>query len=283
MLRPLWNVNLQQTNDMLRHNSRSENYPCVFLVCATLQEAEPLFKAFGGHDKCWNDFNEGYYCSWHLNDWSILLNVCGIGAVNTALHLGRQIADTRLVEEPMIQFGIAGAYDLDLPLAQDVYEVVEDAYADLGAHTPDGFRDLEQMGFSNFEYRGYDFRQDEYVSKRYGNRLVNPRPSPLDIPKVKALTVQAVSGDEASIRRVRQYAPDATLESMEGAAFFQTGLCFSGKRFYQFRAVSNYVEPRDPSRWKIKPAIERVGEFIVELIRQQPNWLNHNSEGYWDN
>lgn len=267
---------------MLRHKSYQGKKPELWLVCATLQEAEPLFKAFGGHEQCRNKFNEGLSCTWRINDWNVYLCICGIGAVNTALHLGRKIADTRCDLEPMIQFGIAGAYDSDLPLAQDVYEVVEDAYADLGAHTPDGYRDLEQMGFVNFDYKNFDFSQDKFVHTRYGNRLANPRPSPLSIPKVKGLTVQAVSGDEASIRRVRQYAPDAALESMEGAAFFQTGLCFEDKRFYQFRAVSNHVEPRDPSRWKIKPAIDRVGEFIVELIRQQPDWLNHNSEGYWD-
>ncbi len=226
-----------------------------------------------------------------------MLGVCGIGAANTALHLSRMLMLTQYTPVPMIQLGIAGSYDPDLPLAQEVYEVIEDTYADLGAHTPDGFRDLQQLGFVNIEYA--NTRVTEKHSQPHlqhsiesttplesdGTRIpfyngfTNPHRSPLSVPKVKAATVQAVSGDEASIRRVRTYVPDAALESMEGAAFFQVGHCFAPAPFYQFRSISNRVEPRNPARWKIKPAIDRAGEFVVELIRQQPDWLQGNQTG----
>jgi futalosine hydrolase len=286
---------------MFRGSSEMAEHPVVVLVCATMQEAEPFFKAFGKPHPHRETYNEGWLLqSFRYKGWELMLNVCGIGGVNTGLHLGRSLTDTRCGIEPMIQFGIAGAYDPALPLAQDVYEVVEDCYADLGAHTPDGFQDLEQLGFVNFEYYDAWLPQNRAEPERidlgngsfrtvypergftpFFNRIANPCPSPLSIPKVKAATVQAVSGDDASIRQVRAYAPDAVLESMEGAAFFQVGLCFSGRKFYQFRAISNHVEPRNPARWRIQPAIGCVGEFVVELLRQQPDWLNYHSKGYF--
>ena len=210
----------------------------------------------------------------------VLLAVTGVGAVNTALHLNELRIRSGQLVQPTIQLGIAGSFDSETPLAKDVYEVIEDSYADFGAHTPAGFCDLQTLGFVNFAYsieRPEVWQIPENDREFWGtyrppaptvfyNTLANPHRLSLGLQQVSSLTVQAVSGDAASIARVRGHWPAAQLESMEGAAFFQVNSVYPS-RYHQLRTVSNHVEPRDPSRWRVKPAIALLGEFAVELVR----------------
>ena len=67
------------------------------------------------------------------------------------------------------------------------------------------------------------------------------------------ITVSTVHGNEASIARVTErFNPD--VESMEGAAFMYACLVH-GVPFAQVRAVSNIVERRNRSAWKLTEAI----------------------------
>ena len=57
------------------------------------------------------------------------------------------------------------------------------------------------------------------------------------------------------------------IENMEGAAFFYVSLM---KRipFLSIRAVSNYVESRDTSKWDIKLAVNRLRDETLELLKK---------------
>jgi len=62
---------------------------------------------------------------------------------------------------------------------------------------------------------------------------------------------------------VDKYNP--AVESMEGAAFHYA--CLLEKiPFFQLRSISNYVEVRDKSKWKIPLAIQQLNENLITYI-----------------
>jgi futalosine hydrolase len=176
----------------------------------------------------------------------------GIGMVNTAWHLGRHL----LAHTPdlAIQVGIAGSFPGG-PDIGSVAEVVEDGFPELGAGSPEGFLDLKTMGFENF-------RSD---SGLYYNEMVNPFGAQTRLPACRGITVNTVHGTQPEIDRVMaRWNPQ--VESMEGAAFFQ-GCMMSGIRFLQLRGISNRVEPRNRSAWKIPEAAAAVQQFCLEYLQ----------------
>jgi futalosine hydrolase len=52
---------------------------------------------------------------------------------------------------------------------------------------------------------------------------------------------------------------------MEGAAFFYAANLLDVPSI-QLRAISNYIEPRDRSKWEIKLALENLWKVTDELL-----------------
>ena len=182
-----------------------------------------------------------------VNGNDIRLIHTGIGMVNTAFFLGEYLHENK--PDLAVNFGIAGSFDLNFQLG-DVVEVVEDAFSELGAESPEGFLGLEQMGFPLFELEG----------KKVFNHLANPVPSAISLPKTKAITVNKVHGLADSIAVAKtKWNPE--IETMEGAAFFHAMLV-KNIPFFAFRGISNYVEVRNKANWKIGLAVKNVQNFI---------------------
>jgi len=178
----------------------------------------------------------------------------GVGMVNTALHLGRELVHLR--PDQVVHLGIAGSYDRALRLTQ-VVEVVRDSYSELGAESPDGFLDMEALGFPVMQREGV----------RYFNTLTNPAPSRLGLPQVSGITVNKVHGLAETIAATRaRWQPG--IETMEGAAFFQVML-ETGLPFASFRSISNYVEPRNRQQWQVTEAALAVQQRLGQALDQQ--------------
>ena len=173
----------------------------------------------------------------------------GVGMCNTSYWLGRHLALHPC--DLAIQFGIAGSFDRNLMLG-DVVELGSDCFAELGAGSPEGFLDMEAMGFPVLQTP---------VATWY-NVLQNPS---APHGSVSGITVNCVSGAEPDIsdRTSRWH---AQTESMEGAAFFHAMLA-AEIPFRAFRGISNYVEPRDKSHWKIALASENAQRFVISLLK----------------
>lgn len=175
----------------------------------------------------------------------------GIGMVNTALWMGRQIIQSDY--ELALNLGIAGSFG-EHPGIGEVVEVKEDIYAELGADSPAGFLDLEALGFpawQNGSLPGY-------------NRLSNPHAGRSDLSLVRALTVNRVHGTAGRIAATRQrWEPE--IESMEGAAFFQVAL-EAGLSCTALRSISNYVEPRNRAAWDIPAALRSLEEAALRFL-----------------
>ena len=214
------------------------------IVAATQLEIRPALQFFQNHFKSPGQFqfkNGG-------NQYDFLIT--GVGGVFTAYQLGNLLSKSNY--DLLINTGIAGAFDRQLELGQ-VVEITEEQFADLGAEDQDGsFLDAFQLNLLEDQY---PFQQQ---------KLVNP--SPLfwkDIQPVKGISVNRVTGSQASIRKmINRYAPQ--VESMESAAFFYACL-ISGIPFAAFRSISNYVEPRNKEGWKLGLAVKNLNDWLVEF------------------
>ena len=180
----------------------------------------------------------------------------GVGTVATATWCSGVFARERY--DLVLNAGVCGSFRPALPPGS-VIHVTTDRLADLGAEDGEAFlsvHDLQLLG------------EDEFPFTR--GRLVNSAPpcnSALDALSVgDAITVNTAHGNPATIARaVERYNPH--VESMEGAAFMYACLVH-GIPFAQIRAVSNIVERRNRSAWKMHEAIEVLGSAVLAIIEQ---------------
>ena len=200
----------------------------ILIVAATAPEVEPLANSFG-------------------NRLDVLIT--GAGMVPTAFALGRQFNMHKY--NLVINLGIAGSFDKNIPLG-DVVEITKDTFAELGAEDDTRFINIEQLGL--------------------GASIFNPTSSlvhftkKISLPKVSAITVNTVHGNEGTIAEVANRVKPQ-LESMEGAAFFYA--CRELKvPCVQIRAVSNYVEKRNRDNWQIGLAVKNLNTFALDLLKE---------------
>ena len=188
--------------------------------------------------------------------------ITGVGMVNTALKLTKRL--TQNTYDFVLNAGVAGSFIGDKKtknppiLRGSVVEVLTEQYGDLGVEEADGkFTDMFEIGL---------IKPDEVPFKK--GKLLNIKPLDLKgLPKVSGLTVQKVHGYEPSIEAIsKKY--DCQIETMEGAAFFQTCIT-EGVVFSQIRAISNFVEARNREHWKMEEAIQSLNEVLIELFEKR--------------
>jgi futalosine hydrolase len=191
-----------------------------------------------------------YACGGH--DVQVL--VTGVGMAAAAAWCSRTLAEHGC--DLAFNVGLCGSFDRSLAPGRVVH-VVSDCFAELGAEDGDRFLTLHDLGL-----------EDRTDARLGGSELQNASPpaiAPLDLlPKVRGITVSTAHGHEASIAAVvARLQPQ--VESMEGAAFMYACL-MHGVPFAQIRAVSNVVERRNRSAWKVEEAIEAAGSAALEIV-----------------
>lgn len=180
--------------------------------------------------------------------------VTGVGLPLTVLHLTKALSRQRY--DLVINAGVAGSYRRDWELGRVVH-VVTERFGDLGVDEADGrFTDVFELGL---------VAADAPPFQR--GRLVNPWASgaPEFLPTANGLTVQRVHGTAARIAATQAKYPEAEVESMEGAGVFLTCLDFQ-QPFLELRALSNYVEVRNRTGWKLEAAIGGLSNALKALL-----------------
>ena len=82
---------------------------------------------------------------------------------------------------------------------------------------------------------------------------------------MRAISVNRVLGNEASIEKTLKLV-DAQIVSMEGAAAYF--VCRSEcQACIQIRAISNYVEKRDRSSWKVDEALTNLASETLKILK----------------
>jgi len=183
--------------------------------------------------------------------------VTGIGAVNAAVALTRFLE--REGAKAVINCGIAGAYPKAFESGLSTGTVVcaeSECYGDLGANSPDGFLDLQALGFPLIA-----------GAVPVHNRLT------LDLfpaaRRARFVTVNTCSGTDDDARRMETRAGIGGLgevESMEGAAIAHVA------RLYEIpageiRGISNRAGNRDRGSWRIKEAAVAAQEALLDWLK----------------
>jgi len=184
----------------------------------------------------------------------------GVGMLNSAYHVTKALS--RLHFDFVMNIGICGSYVKNFAIG-DILHIDEEIFSDLGASDADGnFLDLKAMGFTLFENN----------DSTYFNAITSPhRLSDFfefdfsNIPSVKSTSVNTVNGHASAIERVlKQFVPQ--VENMEGGAIAYVCLQ-ENVPYFEFRSISNYVEPRDKAAWNIPLAVRNIQDFAVQLLQ----------------
>ena len=183
--------------------------------------------------------------------------VTGVGMVEATLALSRKLYQAGDSVGGVVNFGVAGAYVdtgvevLDLCLAQK--EVIGDLGISLG--------DRVESFVDNAVRAPAEFSMQNPLTTRAINILSTKE---IAFYSGVFVTVNAVSG-----KKIRgDFFCDrhqAICENMEGAAIARTCAAF-GIDCLELRSVSNMVEDRDPSRWRLDDAIGVCAEAAAKLI-----------------
>ena len=225
----------------------------LLLVAATVFEIRPFLERLpltGRQDE--------QLSTYQYKDVTIDILIPGVGMVPTAFFLGRQLAVQHY--DMAVNAGIAGTFNRALPLGS-VVNVTEDCIPELGAEDGNKFLTVFELGLVDADvlpYRGGKLLNEPI------NELSPARSALIEsLPKVKGITSNTVRGNLQSIERIRQLAM-ADIESMEGAAFMYG--CLSEKvPCLQLRAISNFVEERDKSRWNLALALKNLNRLLWEI------------------
>jgi futalosine hydrolase len=178
----------------------------------------------------------------------------GVGMVATAAWTSRALATERY--DLALNIGVCGSFTPRFKPA-DVVHVVSDRLSELGAEDDTTFltvHELRLLGEDDFPLRG--------------GAMVNTsppgNPALSRLPTANGITVNTVHGSVKSIEEaVARFHPD--VETMEGAAFMYACL-IQQVPFAQVRAVSNVVEKRNRSAWRITDAIASLTRAAADII-----------------
>lgn len=179
--------------------------------------------------------------------------VTGIGMLASAINLSKIIYEQQ--PDFIIQVGIAGCFDVSIPLGKTVL-VEEEFLGDLGVNENGKWKDVFDLGLTKSNTKPF---------KKKG--IINAKVKEfncLDLPIVNSVTVNQISTDKTHIQHlIKKYNP--CIETMEGAALHY--VCNLHKIPYlQIRSISNYIGERDKAKWKIKLAIDNLNQHLLQYI-----------------
>ena len=191
-----------------------------------------------------------FHYQWY--DLDIDLVITGLGTTFTTYFLTKALNLCKY--DLVINAGVAGSFRDEISIGT-VVNVKSEQFSDFGIEDGNHIKTVFDSGFVNPD--DFPFRQ---------GHLVNPNRFDLDLPMVHGVTGNISHGAAESIARIkRDFDPD--IESMEGAAVFYVCL-FEKIPFLEIRAISNYVEVRNPEKWDIPTAIENLTDELFRFLRQ---------------
>ncbi len=177
----------------------------------------------------------------------------GIGRTNAAVATTKTIHD----EGPfdfVISAGVAGSLPNGNLSVGDVVVASSCVYVEEGLITPDGFQDVEAMGFSLGNFSG---------------NIV-----PVDATLLEQLGAVGITGSIATVATCSGTDEQAVLvadrtgclcEAMEGAAVVHAAR-IAGLPAIEIRAISNTTGNREAQKWDLDLALESLGAAINTAV-----------------
>lgn len=176
--------------------------------------------------------------------------ITGVGMVATSFYTAKVLNKSY---DLAINMGICGTFNQNLEVGSVVH-VYEDQLAEMGAEDGIKFLSMEDLEL-------------EAITKISNVAPLEIHHILAQLPMVNGITVNKVHGNEESIQKiVNRFHP--IVESMEGAAFMFA--CeHENIPYFQVRAVSNFVERRNKSKWNIPLAIENLNKKIIDFLESK--------------
>jgi futalosine hydrolase len=199
-----------------------------------------------------------------VGDQPVIVIPGGMGKTNAAQAL------TALVEtrgaSGVVDFGVGGAYPGSGLQPGGVALATAEIYGDEGVAAPAGWLTTEEIGIPLLQresIRRYNrFPVDAALTAWAHGTL---RDAGIDTTPGPFVTVSCCSGTTARGEEIaRRFG--AACESMEGAACAHVAALYDIP-FLEVRGVSNLVEDRDLTRWKLRDAARAAAEAVVVLAR----------------
>ena len=175
----------------------------------------------------------------------------GVGPVNAAHAV--TLALTRSRPSAIIVCGIGGAYPGSGLAIGDVACAESECYGDLGATSPDGFLDMQAIGFPIVDG----------PPALYNMLPLQLFPAPT---RVRFVTMSSCTGIESAARSIEARTGGA-VENMEGAAVAHVA-AIHGVPVGELRGISNMVTDRDTKAWRVKDAAVAAQEVLLSWIAQ---------------
>ena len=212
----------------------------ILLVSATVFEIAPLLKEVNA------DIMGKTISIYTYKEHQITILITGVGIAHTSYYLGKHLTDKY---DLAINAGICGSFNYEHSIG-DVVQINEDCFADLGAEDDEKFLSVEDLKLPGT----YHVKNENIFPYAFLN----------NIKIAKGTTVNTTHGNEMSIDKFL-FHTKADVESMEGAAFL-FACNQSGIRCLQIRAISNYIEKRDRSKWNIPFAIKNLNKVLLSFL-----------------
>lgn len=194
--------------------------------------------------------------------------VCGVGPVESAVLTARLLERYRGSVTGVIAFGIGGAYLADdgRPAAGllDICLAEKEYLGDFGVCFGNRVEQFENENIT----APHEFLLDRAMTERAESLLAEEG---IACIRGNFVTVNGASGTAARGQSLRARF-GGLCENMEGAAIARVCKLFSVPMI-EIRAISNLVEDRPGSPWKVSEACQRAAEAVsvfVQSIRERP-------------
>ena len=229
-----------------------KNTKKILIVAATEFEIAPLIFHLNEN---WTFKKERTFTN--LN-FEIQVLITGVGIMATTFHLTQELAKTQY--DYALQAGIGGVYPCDEVNLGEVVRISEDRLADFGVRAADNsFQTLAEIG----------------IEEKSSNVIIAPQLPDIfakfaNLSLAKGLTVQCPLGDSNWRNNFDFDNNTIVVESMEGSAFHYVCSAYQ-LTFVQLRSLSNWIEPRDKSKWKLNESIRNLNKVLIDLT---DTWIN---------
>ena len=233
----------------------------VIVTAATPGELSVLISALKGKER----FQVGHRDAFRgeVEGRAVILAVTGIGKINTAVGVTSLLE--RFNPELLVNTGCAGAYRGSGLAVGDLAMATAEVMGDEGVLAPDGWHSLELIGIPAVERNGGSYFNRFPMTRWAVDKAVHvAETTNVSLQHGTFVTVSTASGTaERGEELYRRFG--GICENMEGGAAAQAALLY-GVDCMEIRGVSNIVEDRDPVRWDIPLAVEKVQGFILQFI-----------------
>lgn len=177
----------------------------------------------------------------------------GIGRTNAAITTTTSI----LSEGPftwVINAGVAGALPESNLQIGDIVIANKCVYAEEGLQTPDGFQNMQEMGFSLGEFKGNEVPVDRKMLECFEQFGIVG----------SIATVATCSGTDEQANLIERRT-QCVCEAMEGAAVVHTARKL-GVHAIEIRAISNTTGDRNEQEWNLGLALQNLGTSVNKAI-----------------